>query len=117
MTAPTFPIQTLTSQLLEQIGPFAGREIASIELADMPIETQGKVLRVLVDQTFLRVGNDTGNARVQMGLASDSGYPHAGRIDFVDNRVDPDTGTVEGRPEQLEYWNGLHDLVEELGAL
>ena len=26
------------------------------ELADMPIETQGKVLRVLVDQTFLRVG-------------------------------------------------------------
>ena len=32
-------------------------------------------------------------------------------------RVDPDTGTVEGRPEQLEYWNGLHDLVEELGAL
>ena len=32
-------------------------------------------------------------------------------------RVDPDTGTVEGRPEQLEYWNGLHELVEELGAL
>jgi two-component system, NtrC family, nitrogen regulation response regulator NtrX len=26
------------------------------ELADMPLETQGKVLRVLVDQTFLRVG-------------------------------------------------------------
>jgi two-component system nitrogen regulation response regulator NtrX len=26
------------------------------ELADMPIETQGKVLRVLVDQTFQRVG-------------------------------------------------------------
>jgi two-component system nitrogen regulation response regulator NtrX len=26
------------------------------ELADMPTETQGKVLRVLVDQTFLRVG-------------------------------------------------------------
>src|SRR4029079_975751 len=26
------------------------------EVADMPLETQGKVLRVLVDQTFLRVG-------------------------------------------------------------
>jgi two-component system, NtrC family, nitrogen regulation response regulator NtrX len=25
------------------------------EIADMPLETQGKVLRVLVDQTFLRV--------------------------------------------------------------
>ena len=26
------------------------------EIADMPLETQGKVLRVLVDQTFQRVG-------------------------------------------------------------
>ena len=26
------------------------------EVADMPLETQGKVLRVLVDQTFQRVG-------------------------------------------------------------
>ncbi len=29
------------------------------EVADMPIETQGKVLRVLVDQKFQRVGGDT----------------------------------------------------------
>jgi two-component system nitrogen regulation response regulator NtrX len=28
------------------------------EVADMPLETQGKVLRVLVDQTFTRVGGD-----------------------------------------------------------
>ena len=33
------------------------------EVADMPIETQGKVLRVLVDQTFLRLG---GTTRVQV---------------------------------------------------
>lgn len=33
------------------------------EVADMPVETQGKVLRVLVDQTFLRIG---GTARVQV---------------------------------------------------
>jgi len=33
------------------------------EVADMPLETQGKVLRVLVDQTFLRVG---GSTRVQV---------------------------------------------------
>ena len=26
------------------------------EVADMPVETQGKVVRVLVEQTFLRVG-------------------------------------------------------------
>jgi two-component system, NtrC family, nitrogen regulation response regulator NtrX len=29
------------------------------EIADMPRETQGKILRVLVDQTFLRVGGTT----------------------------------------------------------
>ncbi len=33
------------------------------EVADMPLETQAKILRVLVDQTFLRVG---GTTRVQV---------------------------------------------------
>ena len=33
------------------------------EVADMPLETQGKILRVLIDQTFTRVG---GTARVQV---------------------------------------------------
>jgi two-component system nitrogen regulation response regulator NtrX len=33
------------------------------EVADMPLETQGKILRVLVDQTFLRQG---GTTRVQV---------------------------------------------------
>ena len=29
-----------------------------------------------------------------MGLANETGYPHQGIIDFVDNRVDPNTGTI-----------------------
>jgi two-component system, NtrC family, nitrogen regulation response regulator NtrX len=33
------------------------------EVSDMPLETQGKILRVLIDQTFTRVG---GTARVQV---------------------------------------------------
>jgi two-component system nitrogen regulation response regulator NtrX len=35
------------------------------EVSDMPIETQGKILRVLVDQTFQRVG---GNNRVKVDV-------------------------------------------------
>lgn len=35
------------------------------EVSDMPIETQGKILRVLVDQTFQRVG---GNKRVKVDV-------------------------------------------------
>ena len=33
----------------------------------------------------------------RFGLDSDEGYPHAGAIDFADNRVDPDTGTIQMR--------------------
>ena len=35
------------------------------EVADMPLETQGKILRVLIDQTFQRVG---GSTRVQVDV-------------------------------------------------
>ena len=33
----------------------------------------------------------------EMGLADETGFPHKGFIDFVDNRVDPNTGTLRGR--------------------
>ncbi len=31
--------------------------------------------------------------------------------------IDPDTNTVEGRSEQLDYWNGLLELADELEEL
>jgi len=34
---------------------------------------------------------------VQMGLANEDGYPHAGSMVFVDNQVDPRTGTIRAR--------------------
>lgn len=36
---------------------------------------------------------------VDMQLANESGYPHHGQIDFVDNKVDPATGTIRVRAE------------------
>lgn len=33
----------------------------------------------------------------RFGLDSDEGYPHSGVIDFADNRVDSDTGTIQMR--------------------
>lgn len=33
----------------------------------------------------------------RLGLADEEGHPHEGLMDFVDNQVDPDTGTVLGR--------------------
>ena len=34
---------------------------------------------------------------VKVGLASDVGFPFEGRMDFVDNAIDPATGTIRGR--------------------
>ena len=38
-----------------------------------------------------------GKALVEMQLANEDSYPHKGFIDFVDNRVDPSTGTIKVR--------------------
>ena len=37
------------------------------------------------------------NIPVSLGLADETGFPHQGRLDFVDNRLDPNTGTMTGR--------------------
>ncbi len=34
---------------------------------------------------------------VYLGLSSEDGEPHLGRLDFLDNQVDPHTGTIRGR--------------------
>jgi RND family efflux transporter MFP subunit len=34
---------------------------------------------------------------VQIGLANEEGFPHAGAVDFVDNQLNPQTGTIRAR--------------------
>ena len=34
---------------------------------------------------------------VYLGLSSEEGHPHLGRLDFLDNQVNPQTGTIRGR--------------------
>ncbi len=40
---------------------------------------------------------DTSVGRVLIATAIDEGFPHGGRIDFINNTVDPATGTIELR--------------------
>jgi multidrug efflux system membrane fusion protein len=56
------------------------------------------------EQTFLRYGelarrgehrNDANPVRI--GLANDIGFPHEGSVDFIDNQIDPRTGTIRAR--------------------
>ena len=56
------------------------------------------------EQTFLRYGalvrsgeRTRSDNPVRIGLANETGYPHAGTVDFIDNQVDPGTGTIRAR--------------------
>ena len=35
--------------------------------------------------------------KVFVGLSNEDGYPHEGALDFVDNQLNPETGTIRGR--------------------
>jgi RND family efflux transporter MFP subunit len=59
------------------------------------------------EQTYLKYTDPArrGNAQswrdirhpVYLGLANEDGFPHKGYVDFVDNRIDPTTGTIRTR--------------------
>jgi RND family efflux transporter MFP subunit len=46
-----------------------------------------------------------------MGLLTEDGFPHAGNVDYVSNRIDPSTGTIEVR---AVFPNPGHDIVPGL---
>ena len=37
--------------------------------------------------------------KIRLGLANEQGYPHEGRLDFLDNRLNPATATLRGRAD------------------
>ncbi len=49
------------------------------------------------EQSFLRLGSQALGTPVSVGLGNEPGFPHAGTIDFIDNHVDPSTGTIRMR--------------------
>src|SRR5690606_329238 len=79
------------------------------------------------EQTYLRYaelarkGERTRSSNpVRVGLANESGFPHEGTVDFVDNRVDPATGTIRARavlpnPDRV-FTPGLFARVQVQGS-
>jgi RND family efflux transporter MFP subunit len=51
------------------------------------------------EQAYLRARAHAGKAapKVEMGLSDETGFPHAGSVDFVDNRLNPATGAIRMR--------------------
>ncbi len=63
------------------------------------------------------VGNESNT--VLVGLADENGYPHSGTMVFVDNELDPATGTIRGRAKldnhDRQFTPGLFARIKLLG--
>jgi two-component system nitrogen regulation response regulator NtrX len=92
------------------------------EIADMPMETQGKVLRVLVEQTFQRVGGGK-KVKVDVRIVSSTARDLAAliaegrfredlyhRLSVVPVRVPSLAERREDIPELIEYFGKLYSL-------
>jgi membrane fusion protein, multidrug efflux system len=79
------------------------------------------------EQTYLRYnelarkGERAGsNNAVRVGLTNEPGFPHVGTVDFIDNQVDPKTGTIRARavlanPDRI-FTPGLFTRVQLEGS-
>jgi multidrug efflux system membrane fusion protein len=68
------------------------------------------------EETYLRVGpmaHQGTPVAVKVGLANEQGFPHEGKLEFVDNRLDPQSGSVRMR---ATFANADHTLVPGLFA-
>lgn len=81
--------------------------------------------RVYLKYTEMAIRGERPSSRdaanpVRVGLANEDGYPHAGRMDFVDNRVDPASGTIRARAvldnHDRRFTPGLYARVQLLGS-
>jgi membrane fusion protein, multidrug efflux system len=79
------------------------------------------------EQTYLRYAkakhdavHAKGESDVYVGLVDEDGYPHSGQLDFIDNQVDPTTGTIRARAALANpdgrYTPGLFARVRLVGG-
>lgn len=73
------------------------------------------------EQTFLRLRKgDPGQRLVHMGLADEPGFPHEGKVDFIDNQLNPQTGSIRMRAvfdnPKGEFTPGLFARIQLAGG-
>jgi multidrug efflux system membrane fusion protein len=106
----------LNLQFTEVRAPISGRAGRALITTGNLAQADSTLLTTLVsldpvqvyfdsdEQTYLRYNElarkgerDASHNPVRVGLANEEGYPHAGTVDFTDNQVDPQTGTIRAR--------------------
>jgi multidrug efflux system membrane fusion protein len=92
--------------------PIAGRVSRAVVTAGNLVDSSTLLTTVVSDSpvyayfdidehTYLEQVRDAGTAAksdsVHIGLINEHGYPHPARLDFLDNQIDPDHGTIRAR--------------------
>jgi multidrug efflux system membrane fusion protein len=83
---------------------------AALRAAELNLEVSLDPIYAAFDvdeQSFLRYGNLASEGKrasarqsglpIQMALAGEQQFPHQGKMNFLDNQIDPDTGTIRAR--------------------
>ena len=114
IAAATREVAKLNLDFTEVKSPISGQiSRAMVTVGNMVAsgETGGTVLTTIMstdpmyayfdvdDQTWVRIReqlrkSNLGLPAVQLGLSNEKGFPHVGKLDFIDNEVDAGTGTL-----------------------
>jgi RND family efflux transporter MFP subunit len=115
----------VTAGNLVQAGPPAGEVLTTVVSVDsMYLYFDSD------EQTYLRYSGQAADDHgrgwqgtrlpVYLGLANETGFPHEGRLDFVDNRIDPASGTIRTRAifvnRDRRFTPGLFARVKLVGS-
>lgn len=107
LVSPGEPVLTTVVSLDPVYVSFQGDERAYLRYQDMAREGSRPSSRIAANP-------------VRVALANETGFPHAGQMVFVDNVVDPDTGTIFARAELPNpdgvFTPGLFARVQLLGS-
>lgn len=88
------PISGRTGRAQVNVGDYVAAGPAPTSLTSVATTDPVYVYFTGDERTFLRFASHAEKAGISVGLADETGYPHTGTVDFVDNRLDPSTGTI-----------------------
>jgi len=100
------PITGKTSRRLADVGNLVGAGESTLLTTVVQINpvyvyfsiSERDVARYLGGTTELhQSGKSEASVPVEIAVADEQGFPHPGKMDFVDNSIDPETGTMQAR--------------------
>jgi multidrug efflux system membrane fusion protein len=91
------PVPGRTGQALVSVGDYVAAGPAPTLLTTVESVDPVYVYFTTDEHTYLRFASHALGASIGVGVGDEAGYPHEGKIDFIDNRVDAATGTIRLR--------------------